>query len=97
MPVTLNVTPSTTSQLRSSITFANFSYQIGGQVPVTQSQSVDLSSTGGTWVVMLPGEVLPSGSVIAIGERLLQVLAPEGSTEVTVADCAWQTAVYVAA
>ena len=57
----------------------------------------DLSSTGGTWVVMLPGEVLPSGSVIAIGERLLQVLAPEGSTEVTVADCAWQTAVYVAA
>lgn len=57
----------------------------------------DLSSTSGTWVVVLPGEVLPSGSVIAIGERLLQVLVPEGSTEVTVADRAWLTAVYAAA
>lgn len=57
----------------------------------------DLSSTSGTWVVVLPGEALPSGSVIAIGERLLRVITPEGSTEDTVADRTWQTAVYVAA
>lgn len=57
----------------------------------------DLSSTGGTWVVLLPGEVVPSGSVIAVGERLLRVVTPEGGTEVTVADRAWQTAVFVAA
>jgi hypothetical protein len=57
----------------------------------------DLASASGTWVVVQPGEVLPSGSVLAIGERLLRVLAPEGGTEVTVADRVWQTAVYVAA
>jgi len=57
----------------------------------------DLASAGGTWVVVQSGEVLPSGSVLAIGERLLRVLAPEGGTEDTVADRAWQTAVYVAA
>lgn len=57
----------------------------------------DLSTTSGTWVVVLPGEVLPSGSVLAVGERLLRVITPEGSTEDTVADRTWQTAVYVAA
>ena len=57
----------------------------------------DLASAGGTWVLVQPGEVLPSGSVLAIGERLLRVLAPEGGTEETVADRVWQTAVYVAA
>jgi len=57
----------------------------------------DLSSTGGTWVVVLPGEVVPAGSVLAVGERLLRVITPEAGTDVTVADRAWQTAVYVAA
>lgn len=56
----------------------------------------DLASASGTWVVVQPGEVLPSGSVVAIGERLLQVVTPEGACEDTVVDRAWQTAVQAA-
>ena len=36
----------------------------------------DLASPGGTWVVVRTGEVLPSGSVIAVGDRLLRVSTP---------------------
>lgn len=36
----------------------------------------DLSTAGGTWVVVRAGEVLGSGSVIAVGERLLRVSTP---------------------
>lgn len=58
----------------------------------------DLSTTSGTWVVVLPGEALPSGSVIALGEQLVRVVnASEDTNEDTVADRSWQTAVYVAA
>lgn len=56
----------------------------------------DLASVGGTWVVVQPGEAVPGGSVLAIGNRLLRVVTPEGATEDTVADRAWQTAVQAA-
>jgi hypothetical protein len=36
----------------------------------------DLATKSGTWVVVRPGEVLPSGSVIAIDGRLLRVSTP---------------------
>lgn len=36
----------------------------------------DLATRRGTWVVVRPGEVLPSGSVIAIDGRLLRVSTP---------------------
>lgn len=62
----------------------------------------DLASAGGTWVVVQPGEVLPAGSTVAIGDRLLQVSAraeayAHEASEETVADRTWQTAVFVAA
>jgi pSer/pThr/pTyr-binding forkhead associated (FHA) protein len=58
----------------------------------------DLDSVGGTWVVVQAGEVVPSGSVLAIGERVMRVVAAESGGEVTVADRGWPTAgVYVAA
>ena len=58
----------------------------------------DLDSAGGTWVVVQSGEVVPSGSVLAIGERVLRVVAAESGGEVTVTDRGWQTTgVYVAA
>jgi hypothetical protein len=57
----------------------------------------DLASASGTWVVVQPGEVLPSGSSLAIGERLVRVSTLEATTEATVADRAWETAVHVAA
>jgi hypothetical protein len=36
----------------------------------------DLASPGGTWIVVQPGEVLPSGSAVVIGERLFRVSTP---------------------
>jgi hypothetical protein len=57
----------------------------------------DLASAGGTWVVVQAGEVLPSGSIMAIGERLLRVSTPSDGSEVTTVDRAWTTEVYVAA
>jgi hypothetical protein len=46
----------------------------------------DLDSAGGTWVVVQPGEVVPSGSVLAIGERVLRVVAAEGGGRPHLAD-----------
>lgn len=63
----------------------------------------DLSSEGGTWVVVRSGEALPGGSTLAIGEGLVRVSthahveALRAEHEETVADHAWQTAVYAAA
>jgi hypothetical protein len=58
----------------------------------------DLDSASGTWVVVQAGEVVPSGSVLAIGERVMRVVAAESGGEVTVADRVWPTTdVYVAA
>lgn len=55
----------------------------------------DLASASGTWVVVQPGEALPSGSCIAIGERLLRVST--AGSDATAADREWPTAVFVAA
>lgn len=36
----------------------------------------DLASGGGTWIVVRAGEVLPSGCVLALGDRLVRVSTP---------------------
>ncbi|MCX4242869.1 FHA domain-containing protein [Paraliomyxa miuraensis] len=36
----------------------------------------DLDSSNGTWTVVRPGELLPAGSVVAVGERLYQLGMP---------------------
>ncbi|MCA9704370.1 MAG: FHA domain-containing protein [Myxococcales bacterium] len=58
----------------------------------------DLASSNGTWTVVRPGEVLPSSSTLAIGERLVRVSTPPPvGSEPAVADRGWRTSVHVAA
>lgn len=56
----------------------------------------DLASAG-TWVVVQPGEALPAGSQVAVGERLLWLGSGGGAEhEDTVVDRGWETAVQAA-
>lgn len=55
----------------------------------------DLATATGTWVVVRKGEVLPSGSVIAIAGRLLRVRPPRRSARGV--DRTAPTKVFVAA
>jgi hypothetical protein len=56
----------------------------------------DLATTGGTWVVVRTGEVLASGSVIAVGERLLRVTTPP-PRQARAVDLEAETRVFAAA
>ncbi len=55
----------------------------------------DLASASGTWVVVQPGESVPAGSILAIGERLVRVST--AASEVTIPDYEISTAVFSAA
>lgn len=58
----------------------------------------DLASSNGTWAVVRPGEVLPSNSTLAIGERLVRVSTPPPmGSEPAVADRTWRTNIHDAA
>lgn len=58
----------------------------------------DLASSNGTWAVVRPGEVLPSNSTLAIGERLVRVSTPPPvGSEPAVAARAWSTNIHDAA
>jgi len=57
----------------------------------------DLGSTNGTWTVVRPGEVLPSGSTLAVGHRMLRVSAPPASRGSAAVEQPWRPGVYVAA
>lgn len=58
----------------------------------------DLASSNGTWAIVRSGEVLPSGSTLAIGERLVRVSTPPPvGSQPAVADRAWRTNIYDAA
>lgn len=58
----------------------------------------DLASSNGTWAIVRPGEVLPSNSTLAIGDRLVRVSTPPpAGSEPAVADRAWSTDIHTAA
>ncbi len=58
----------------------------------------DLSSASGTWTVVRPGEILPSGSTIAIGDRMIRVSTPPRvDAEPAVAERPWRTSIHAAA
>nr|MCH9680769.1 FHA domain-containing protein [Deltaproteobacteria bacterium] len=55
----------------------------------------DLASETGTWVIVRPGEVLPSGSFLAVGDRLLCVSTPPPfEAEPTPPEPSWRTSLY---
>lgn len=55
----------------------------------------DLASSNGTWTVVRPGEVLPSGCTLSIGDRMVRVTTPPpAEAEPAVAEREWRTDIH---